>query len=50
MGLISKDILSEPMREEIYGDNDTKQTAQIFYYPERERYKFMYLQSEQEAV
>ena len=42
MGLISKDILSEPMREEIYGD-DTKQTAQIFYYPERERYKLMYV-------
>ena len=49
MGLISKDILSEPIREEIYGDC-TKQTAQIFYYTKRERCQFMHIQSQQKAV
>ena len=35
MGLISKDILSEPIREEIYGE--FKQSAQIFYFS-KEKY------------
>jgi len=42
MGLLTKDILSEPIREEIYGDC-IKQTAQILYYPEREQHKLMHV-------
>ena len=49
MGLISKDILSEPIREEIYGD-DIKQTTQVFSNPERERLKLVYLQDKQTSV
>ena len=49
MGLISKDILSESIREEIYGDK-IKQTTQVFSNAERERYKLVFLQDRQETV
>lgn len=49
MGLISKEILSEPIREEIYGD-DIKQTTQVFSNPERERLKLVYIQDKQTSV
>ena len=49
MGHLKKEDLSEPMREEIYGD-DIKQTAQIFSNPERERFKLVYIQDKQETV
>ena len=49
MGLLTKDILSEPIREEIYGD-DIKQTTQVFSNPERERLKLVYLQDKQTSI
>ena len=42
IGLLQDRNLSEKIREEIYG-NSVKQTTQIFYYPEREQYKLMYV-------
>ena len=49
MGHLRKEDLSEPMKEEIYGDEITE-TTQVFSYPERERLKLVYIQDKQETI